>query len=668
MQSAITKLISLRYLFVVIIFAVLIFMGETAWILSSELTAGIKLNTSSTFTQLLHVLWPQLLWLCARIMLVYIVLCFGIYTWVRYLTCLIQKHTGDWIFWFELILWTILVWSYFALLRPALFADVRLGYFLINKLIACHLTPPRIKIILSVLIAIHVITYGLDMLIDPAIKKVNMILLVPGLFILCMAHLNFFKRSQNINASKNHLVILYGIDALRPDFIYQTWADGLPVMPYLQAFLKDATQYERAYTPIAATEPAWYSLLSAQYPNKHGHRYALMPDNKTAQIKTFTTQFKEQGFQTHFYTDCSRFHAQTQQNGFTYLSQPPLGAMNFILEKARYRLLGFISEFNVAYYLLPEIMNNRALAGFYNPNTFIEHATSNILDAHQQSPTLAALHTTMTHFPGDAPYPFYNWAAQATGLPASSFFRMNFSVLNKGSTQEKTSQEYAFNLHEQQKKHYMALLSAADAQLGLLIKALKANHVYDLTTLVVFSDHGEDFYDDRPDLYGQTPVHGARINEVENKILLSIKYANTQDTTRVNHLLRTNQTLANLVDIGPTLLSAYQLPALASSDGQALQSLNLHEPRVFYFETGFSHVLPQIFDSQHYQVVPRSFDTFEILKDGRVAMKSMFHNDIIKEKDSALFDGQNWLFFVPQTTGQDKTICIGVCDKLKNYY
>ena len=41
-----------------------------------------------------------------------------------------------------------------------------------------------------------------------------------------------------------------------------------------------------------------------------------------------------------FATDCSRFHWEGSDSGFATRLQPPRGAVNFLLEKLRYRGLG----------------------------------------------------------------------------------------------------------------------------------------------------------------------------------------------------------------------------------------------------------------------------------------------------------------------------------------
>ena len=202
------------------------------------------------------------------------------------------------------------------------------------------------------------------------------------------------------------LVVLIGVDAFRPD---RLTALGSPkvVAPNIEAFLSSATLFEQAYTPIAQTEPAWRSLLTARWPHRHGDRYPLTAESRWETSTTLPNLFSEAGYKTAFATDCSRFNYQGALSGFEETLQPPRGAINFVLEKLRYRALGMFGDHAVGAWWLPEFIDNRALAGIHDPIGYADRLTSKLVGRAQKGPLLFAFHATAPHFPGDPVYPFY---------------------------------------------------------------------------------------------------------------------------------------------------------------------------------------------------------------------------------------------------------------------
>jgi hypothetical protein len=117
-------------------------------------------------------------------------------------------------------------------------------------------------------------------------------------------------------------VVVIGIDAFRPDRLKSQGGTG-EVAPQVERFLADATLFTRAYTPIAQTEPAWRSLLTARWPHTTGVRYALTADSRLRLQPTFPQTFAQAGWRTVFATDCSRFHWEGPASGFDTRLQPP---------------------------------------------------------------------------------------------------------------------------------------------------------------------------------------------------------------------------------------------------------------------------------------------------------------------------------------------------------
>ncbi|WP_140790244.1 sulfatase-like hydrolase/transferase [Myxococcus xanthus] len=446
------------------------------------------------------------------------------------------------------------------------------------------------------------------------------------------------------------LVVVIGIDAFRPDRLKSQGGSG-EVAPHVERLLEDATLFTRAYTPIAQTEPAWRSLLTARWPHETGVRYSLTSDSRMQLQRTFAESFAQAGWRTVFSTDCSRFHAEGPASGFQTRLQPPRGAVNFLLEKLRYRALGLFADHALGAAWLPEFIDNRALAGIHDPMGYAERLASRLVDEASQGPTLFAFHATAAHFPGDPVHPFYRRFVPASE-PLERRLRMHFAPVSPGA-KGGWNRAGAEALYDE-------LIAQADAQVGMLLDALRRSGRYDDALILLLSDHGESFHADRADLAGATPVHGARLSEEENRILLAVKPPKGRGTAPalVDSLVR-------LVDAGPTLLELSGLPRLSDVDGVSLAPLLRGEdlgPLSLYAETGFTHVLPEVFDPGHWPGAPRSFDAYRIRPDGVVEMGPAAHTRILQEKDVGAFDGQRWWVDRPQANGTVLRACQGDCE------
>lgn len=457
--------------------------------------------------------------------------------------------------------------------------------------------------------------------------------------------------SVSPSGSKHPLFVLIGIDAFRPDRV-EAQGLHLHVAPNLERFLGDATRFTRAYTPIAQTEPAWRSLLTAEWPWRTGDRYPLTAPERRRDLPTFAELFTQGGYRTTFVTDCSRFNYLDASSGFSERIEPPQGAINFFLEKLRYRALGVFADNAVGSWWLPEFIDNRALAGIHNPLGFGDRLARRLTDEAAEGATFFAYHATAAHFPGDPVFPFYRKYLSARE-PLARRLRMYFSPLSAGAQQGSWSRAGAEGLYDE-------LLMQADAQLGELLDALRAEGVYDQATIVVFSDHGESFHADFPELAGATPVHGARLGEEENRILLAVKLPKTAPGAHPS----TSDALVRLIDLGPTFLELARLQPLPDADGVSLLPLLEGRPMPelkLYAETGFTHVTPDVFDAGHFSGGTRGFDAYAVLPNGVVEMTPHAHEVAMAEKDVGAFDGAGWLIRSPRKDGTVEERCVGAC-------
>ncbi|MBJ6765710.1 sulfatase-like hydrolase/transferase [Myxococcaceae bacterium JPH2] len=539
------------------------------------------------------------------------------------------------------VLFGLLTWDR-AIARPALFDDLPSMRPVLAWLVD-HGQPWHPRGVALAWVLVHAVRLA------PRVRAVPRAVSL-GLVAAGVAAVGFWSwaPARKAGAKQPPLVVLIGIDAFRPDRLE---ASRRGVAPNVARFLEDATQFTHAYTPIAQTEPAWRSMLTARWPTRTGVRYPLTADSRMVPAETFASAFTEAGWRTVFATDCSRFHHEGPASGFATRLQPPHGAINFALEKLRYRALGMFADNALGAAWVPEFIDNRALAGIHDPLGYASRLSARLGSEAASGPTLFAFHATAAHFPGDPVYPFYRRYVAASE-PLERRLRMHFAPVSPGA-KGGWNREGAEALYDE-------LLAQADAQVGRLLEDLRRTGRYDDALIVLFSDHGESFHADRPDLAGATSVHGARLTDEENHILLAVK-----PPRRWGRGPGEVEALVRLVDVGPTLLELSGLVVPRDVDGVSLAPLlrgEEREPTPLYAETGYTHVSPEVFSPGHWPGAPRDFNAYRILPDGVVEMKDVAGDAVLKEKDRGAFDGQRWVVDRPQADGSELRSCEGDCE------
>jgi len=599
---------------------------------------GLVMDTEGPFAALMAAVRPQLPGLLLRIALVYLVggaVLGGV-------AGLLASAWSPRRFWLaaggELAaLWVLLAWSH-AIERPALFDDVPGALPLLGFLV--RFGEPWHPLAAAAL--------GLAVHMAAAVRKVRVELRRTAGAAAAAAIALLAAGWSPARSSGGPLYLLVGIDALRPD--------RLERLPHLRAFVNDATVFTRAYTPIAQTEPAWRSMLTMRWPPQAGSRYPLTAEARWPEQPTFVQRLRDR-VSTHFETDCSRFNFQGELSGFEHRRQPPRGALNFALEKLRFRGVGLLGDNAAGAWLVPELVDNRAVAGIYDPYGYARRLAGRIIDAAERGPAFYAFHATAAHFPGDPVYPFYRQSVRSDA-PLQRRLRMVFTPIAGGTqaTEEWTRAD--------SEALYDELLAQADMQLGIVLDELKEAGLYENALIVVFSDHGESFHADTPALGGATPVHGARLSEEENHIFLAVKPG-----LGMPRSVAEAKALVRLIDVGPTFLEA--LGVRETGDGTALMTANLPLPDetqlMLYAETGFTHASPSAFDAEHLALAPRSFDAYTVRPDGVVEMTEAAHDAVLREKDYGAFDGTHWLVRAPRKDGTVRERCDGNCEALAKF-
>src|SRR5262252_5102772 len=283
-----------------------VFALETLLILRGGV-AGVNIEVQGTLAALMSVVKPQLPLLFARIAISYAVagLVLGA-AGTALVSALpvagVARRAALGIEIFALA--AFLIWDR-AIARPALLDDLPAARLWLPWLLDHgHPWQPRLAALLWIAAHLVVALHGWGR--ERPAPRVPATL---AAMVLCTASVSGSARSTH-----HPLVVLIGVDAFRADRVTALGASKV-VAPNLEEFLANATLFEHAYTPIAQTEPAWRSLLTARWPHRHGDRYPLTAESRWETSTTFPVLFSEAGYRTIFATDCSRFNYQGELSG-----------------------------------------------------------------------------------------------------------------------------------------------------------------------------------------------------------------------------------------------------------------------------------------------------------------------------------------------------------------
>ena len=246
-------------------------------------------------------------------------------------------------------------------------------------------------------------------------------------------------------------IIIIGMDSLRPDFL--SFFGGKTYTPFLDDFLKHATVFDDASTPLARTFPSWSALLLSQYPRESGIRSNLVDTAQVSLQQSLPALLQQAGYETVFATDEVRFSNIDSQFGFQHLLIPPIGLNDFLLGTLNdFPLSNLVINTQLGKWLFPYSYANRPVFETYDPRTFNWRLTQ-FLTQSRTRPLLMVVHFCLPHFP-------YLWRdTLSADMPA--------------------------------RNRYAASLTRVDAQVADLYASLLKTHALDHAVLILLSDHGE---------------------------------------------------------------------------------------------------------------------------------------------------------------------------------
>ena len=443
------------------------------------------------------------------------------------------------------------------------------------------------------------------------------------------------------NSSRPNILML-GCDTLRTDRVGAK-RGGKPLTPHLDALASRGTRFENCYVPCGRTAPSLASILTGTWPQTHGIRDNFTA-NTTLNTPTLPKILAEGGYRTVAASDWCGADLGKFDFGFQVCDLPEDSwNVRHLIRQGPKDLRLFLSLFTrnrLGKRFLPELYY---LGGVPSTDLLGRDVRAHLSKlAKSEQPFLLNAFFSTTHPPFASEYPYYTLFADADYEGPSKFAMARLTdpveiIRRQGEPRKEFDLDQILALYDGCVKRF-------DDEVGRIISHLEACGLADNTVIVLYSDHGMEFFEH--DTWGQG---NSVVGEQSARVPLIIADPRTPLMNCVPEIVRS-------VDLAPTLLelTGFTVPeemqgvSLASSLGGASPP-NL----AAYNESGIwlTTVPGQSHDHLRYPDLLELLDVPD-LATGTLAIKPEYQDIVVNAKDRMIRLG-NWkLTYHPLEKGE----------------
>lgn len=439
-------------------------------------------------------------------------------------------------------------------------------------------------------------------------------------------------------------IILIGVDTLRADKL-----GGLAyyrkLTPNIDKLCEQGVLFENCITPLARTAPSLTSFLTGLWPHNHFIRdnYPDLAESKLS-CNSFIQSLNKNNYVTCAISDWAGADFKKINFGFQKLSVPDdQWNLKLLLRQGPAYLRLFLSLFthnNFGKRFLPEIYY---LAGKPLTSHLGRECRNTISElAKKNQPFFINLFTSTTHVPFGSEYPYYNLFTPKDYTGDSRFIMTDLNtpeqiVESQESTVEHHDLSQIINLYDSCVKEF-------DDEVGKIIDHIDKCGLRDNTFIVIYSDHGTDFFETECWGQGNTLIG----NDPSARIPLIISGPGVPKNVKFSHVCRT-------IDFMPTMLDLLGMEIPKDIDGVSLAPYlkDNSNPNLYaYQETG---VWMGKIPGQHPDQITYP-DIIELLtipdiKSGTLVIDEKYYPTVIQAKNRSIQDDRWKLVYIPTYHG-----------------
>jgi arylsulfatase A-like enzyme len=440
-------------------------------------------------------------------------------------------------------------------------------------------------------------------------------------------------------------ILMVGADTLRADRLAAAGYHR-EVTPCIDALAERGTLFTNCYVPLARTAPSLASLLTGMWPHHHGIRENFVPDGETGlPVPGLPGILKAQGYRSAAVSDWAgadlgklELHYDAcdlpadQWNLKYYLSQGPMDLRLFLTLFTHSR---FGRTFLPQLYYLAGV----PLTGELGDRSLL---ALNRLAA-GGDPFLLTVFMGTTHVPYGSEYPWY-LRYSTPEYEGDSKFVVSRLADPMEIIEMQEAERSRFDV-PQILNLYDACVARFDAELARILQHLDDCGIAEETIVVVFSDHGTDFFENHTWGQGNTVLG----SDPSARVPLLIVDPRERGAGPVHRIVRT-------IDLVPTLMDMLGMQAPSPMDGVPLTpylrdaEADLGLPA--FQETG---VWLGRIPGRHpdHLVYPNVLELLEVpdARTGTLAFKDQYADVIIEARDRMIRTEEWKLVYLPLKQG-----------------
>jgi len=362
--------------------------------------------------------------------------------------------------------------------------------------------------------------------------------------------------ARNVGAPPNILMI--GSDTLRADRL-GTLGYRRALTPHIDGLAAAGALFANCYVPCARTAPSLVSMLTGTWPHTHGIRDNFIPDDQTRlKVDALPQLLKAQGYRTAALSDWCGGDMGKFSFGFDYTDLPQdQWNLKYLIRQGPKDLRLFVSLFThnrLGRLFLPELYYLGGVPLTQPLGKRARRLVSRLSESAQ--PFFLNVFYSTTHPPFASEWPWYTRFADPAYAGESKFAMARLTdpfeiIRRQGAPKEEFDLDQIVDLYD-------GCVAEFDDQVGKMLAHLQTCGLTDSTIVVVYSDHGMEFFEH--DTWGQG---NSAVGEASPRIPLVIRDPRRAARGTVSKVVRS-------IDLAPTLLELVDAPPVDGMDGVSL--------------------------------------------------------------------------------------------------
>jgi arylsulfatase A-like enzyme/glycosyltransferase involved in cell wall biosynthesis len=353
-------------------------------------------------------------------------------------------------------------------------------------------------------------------------------------------------------------ILMIGSDTLRADRLgalgYQR-----ALTPHIDQLAESGVLFANCYVPCARTAPSLISMLTGTWPHTHGIRDNFVDDENTRlKVDALPTLLKKSGYRTAAISDWCGGDMGKFSFGFDYTDLPEdQWNLKYLIRQGPKDLRLFVSLFThnrLGRRLLPEIYYLGGVPLTQPMGKRARRLVSRLAAGSQ--PFFLNIFYSTTHPPFSSEWPWYTRFTDPAYAGESKFAMSRLTdpfeiIRRQGAPREEFDLDQIIDLYD-------GCVAEFDDEVGKMLRHLDACGLADNTIVVIYSDHGMEFFEH--DTWGQG---NSAVGEASPRIPLVIHDPRKPGCGKVENVVRS-------IDLAPTLMELTGAKIPDSMEGVSL--------------------------------------------------------------------------------------------------